>query len=53
MDNPRKAYCRVIYDGLDITDQLNPLLLNITYTDNIDEADDLKFTFMDLDEEDS
>ena len=26
MDPPRKEYAKVIYDGVDITDELNPLL---------------------------
>jgi len=47
MDNPRIAYAKVIYDGQDITDELNPLLLSLTYTDNLDEADDIKFEFID------
>ena len=47
MDLPRKAHAKVIYDGKDITDELNPLLLSLEYTDNLNEADDLKITFID------
>jgi len=47
MDKPRVAYARVIYDGLDITDELNPLLLSLKYTDSLDEGDDINFQFID------
>jgi phage protein D len=47
MENSRKAYAQVTYDGQNITDELNPILLSLTYTDNIDEADDIRIQFID------
>ena len=48
MAKPRRAWARVIYNGMDITDKITDSLLSISYTDNTDEADEIKLTFEDI-----
>jgi len=50
MDKPRRAYCRIEYDGRDVTDEFSKMLLSITYTDNIDSADEVILTLEDIDQ---
>ena len=49
MTPPRKAYVRIEYDGHDITDKISGMVTSFSYTDNTDEADELKLTFEDVD----
>ena len=48
--NARKFQALVKYDGKDISNDLEPYLKSISYTDNMSgEADDLQITLMDKD----
>ena len=42
MRKGRRAYAQVIYDGKDITNELDKSLLSLVYTDNTDKADDIQ-----------
>ena len=43
----RKAYAVINYDGVNITDAISKGLLSVTYTDNVDKADDIQITVED------
>ncbi|GHU78869.1 hypothetical protein AGMMS49992_30220 [Clostridia bacterium] len=47
MAKGRRAYPVIEYDGMDISDEVSSGLLSITYTDNIDKADDISITVED------
>jgi phage protein D len=49
MNQPRKAYVQLIYDGEDITDAVSGMKISFSFTDNTDEADEIKITFEDVD----
>jgi phage protein D len=44
---PRKAYAQIEYDGVDISEAVAKGLISVTYTDNLDEADEVKITIED------
>ena len=46
----RRTVIEIAFDGVDITESIQPYLLSVTYTDNEeDEADDLQITLQDRD----
>lgn len=51
-DLARRARAKVVFDGVDITDDIMPYLLSLSYTDNEeDEADDIQIKLQDRDDE--
>ena len=49
MNTPRKVHVKVEYGGRDITEAVSDSLLSMTYTDNIQEADEIRITVEDVD----
>lgn len=49
MSPPRRAYVQIEYDGRDITEEISKMALSFSYTDNTDEADEIRITFEDVD----
>lgn len=48
METPRRAACAVEFDGTDITEDIRPYLLSLTYRDSEDDAaDDLSLSLQD------
>lgn len=50
-DNARRTFAQIKFQGADITNDIRPFLLSMSYTDNEeDETDDLQITLQDRDE---